>query len=212
MKICLLLGGIADRSATGLQRLTPMLEGVGYRVYPILYGWFFLRGLLWHPFHLPLARLITAFTRILQDCGQQVVCIAHSNGCALAAKASELGAYFEALVFVNAAAERNIRLGERTGLLINCHVPSDPALAVARVIAPLSPWAALDGSLGNAGVKAGADARMWDIDLTAFFGITGHGGFVAEENVARTGPWLVKSLAWATQPDVYKDATAYARR
>lgn len=198
MKIALLLPGLKDSQATGLLRLKPWLEVSGFRTYAVLYGYFLVRGFLWHLFNMPVARMLVFITQILSDLGHTVVCVAHSNGAAIAAKASQMGAAFHILVFVNGAVERDIKLGDRTGYLLNCRVATDPVLAVSRIIAPLTPWAGLDGSLGSAGVKADSDPRMWDANLTELFGIkASHGGFIAEDMVAVTGPWLVKAIKWA---------------
>lgn len=198
MKICILIPGLKDSRATGLLRLEPYLREAGYAVYPICYGWFMLRGFLWSAFNKPLARLVATFTRILADAGNEVVAIGHSNGATIAVEASRLGADFKTLVLINGAVERDIELGHRTGYVLNCRVGSDPVLAVSRIIAPLTPWAEFDGSLGSSGVKADSDPRMWDANLTEIFGIrASHGGFIAADMVAATGPWLVKSIRWA---------------
>jgi pimeloyl-ACP methyl ester carboxylesterase len=197
MRVVLLIHGLKDAKATGLLRLKEHLEAPGWTVRAVNYGWFFLRGFLWAPFNKPLARMLACFTELLSALGHEVICVAHSNGATIAAEASRLGAPFRVLVFIDGAVERNLRLGDRTGYLLNCRVPSDPVLAVSLLISPLSPWAELDGSLGNFGVKAGSDPRMWDIDLTREFGIHGHGGFLAPTMVSVTGPWLVKSIRWA---------------
>jgi pimeloyl-ACP methyl ester carboxylesterase len=203
MKLVLLLPGLKDPHATGLLRLKPWLEAAGYKTYALTYGMFLLRGFVWHLFNMPLARLVAIFTLILNELGHQVVFVAHSNGCAIAAKASEMGARFDLLVFINAATERNIRLGTNTGYLLNLRVPTDPVLNVSRLIAPVSPWAGLDGSLGNAGVKVNADPRMWDVNLTEVFGIKwSHAGAFSAENVERSGPWLVNAIRQYTQSTV----------
>ena len=197
MRVVLLLHGLKDAKATGLLRLRSYLEEAGWLVRPIQYGWFFLRGFLWAPFNKPLARMLACFCELITALGHEVVLVAHSNGATIAAEASRMGAPLKVLVLINGAVERDLKLGDKTGLLINCRVPSDPVLALSWVISPLTPWADFDASMGNAGVKKDSDPRMWDIDLTKQFGIKGHGGFMAADAVEQTGPWLVRAVKWA---------------
>ena len=197
MKIVLLLHGLKDPNANGLLRLKKYLEAAGYRTFALHYGWFMVRGFLWPLFNVPLSRLIVAFTEILHELGHQIILIGHSNGATVAAKASALGAYFDALVFIDGAVERDVKLGQNTGWLLNYRTPTDPVLNIARVIAPLTPWAGFDGSLGSSGVKPDSDPRMWDCNLTEELGIKfSHSGFMSEEIVDKSGPLLVKGLDW----------------
>lgn len=196
MKVILLIHGLKDSKATGLLRFRPYLEKEGWFVRPIFYGWFFLRGFVGALFNKPLARMLACFVELLDSLGHEVICIAHSNGATIAAMASQLGAPFKILFFVNGAVERDLKLGDKTGYLVNIRVPSDPILAISRIISPLTPWSEIDGSMGNAGVKADSDPRMWDIDATAIFNIKGHGGFMSGEKIEQTGPWLVQVIKW----------------
>ena len=203
MKICLLLAGLKDSKATGLLRLKPYFEERDYKVYPLSYGWFIIRGLLWHPFNVPLARLIAIFTRILHECGVKIVLVAHSNGATIAAKASHLGARFDVLVFIDGAVSRDVKLGDQTGYLLNMRTATDPVLQISRVIAPLTPWADFSGSLGSTGVKANSDPRMLDFNLTEIWGIKfSHAGFVSAERVEKTGPWLVDVVEYHLRTSV----------
>lgn len=196
MNIALLIHGLKDSRATGLLRLAPYLEGKGYRVYPITYGWFFLRGFLWAPFNKPLARLVATFTKILDDAGHEVVALAHSNGATIAVEASKLGAPFRVLTLINGAVERDAVIGDRTGFVLNLRVASDPVLALSRVIAPLTPWADFDGSLGSSGFKPMPSGgwKQNDFNLTEKFGIKGHSGFMSEDMIPITGPWLTDRI------------------
>lgn len=196
--VVFLLHGLKDKEATGLHRIVPYLEAASFKPFVLEYGWFMIRGFVWHIFNTPLARLLAGFSNLVSSLGYSIVCVAHSNGATIAAEASRLGARFDALVFVNGAVERQITLGEGTKILVNCRVPSDPVLAACWVISPVSPWSSLDGSMGNLGVKVNADPREWDVNLSHKFGIVAsHGGFFAADRVSETGPWLATLLKWA---------------
>jgi pimeloyl-ACP methyl ester carboxylesterase len=197
MRIVLLLAGLKDPKGTGLKRLTPFLEQRGWLVRHIPYGLFFLRGFLWSAFNKPLARMLACFTELLAVLGHEIVLVAHSNGATIAAEASKMGAHFHCLMFFNGATERNITLGPQTGYLINVCVPTDPLLNLSRIIAPLTPWAGLDGSLGSTGVKADSDPRMWNLNATEMWGIKRTHDTLAAENIAQVGPWVVEAVRWA---------------
>lgn len=200
MRVVLLLHGIKDLKATGLLRLRDDLEAAGWLVRSVHYGMFFLRGFLWGPFNKPLAYMLAGFTEILTALGNEVVLIAHSNGAAIAAKASECGACFKLLIFLNGACDRDIRLGPRTERFINYRMKTDPVLALAWIPGLIGhPWADINGSLGNAGLGKNLkdDDRAWQVDIEEQFGIRfQHGGMFSKENEARMGPEMVKAIKW----------------
>lgn len=176
-RIILMLHGIKDKSAAGPLRLRAGLESAGYIVRVANYGMFFLRGIIpiaWNLFNVPLARMVAGFVELLDSEGYEVTLVGHSNGGAIACKATEFGAPAYALVLIDAAVERGVKVGKQVKWILNFHNPGDALLYVSSVL-PLHPWG-LGGALG----LDREDPRVQNIDLTdrALFGtdIRGHGG------------------------------------
>jgi pimeloyl-ACP methyl ester carboxylesterase len=150
----------------------------------------------WKPVYLPLgrywiarvwlvnsllARVIVAFTKALAWAGCQVICVAHSNGAAIAAEASRRGAPFFVLAFISGAVDRRPKLGPATTYVLNYYTRSDWILKVARVFQ-------LDPDWGDAGEeKLEHDEIPYSNIPLANWLVTSHSGALQ--------PWAVGLIA-----------------
>ena len=194
-KIALIVHGIlSNDNDSGPARLEPYLQAAGFWTLRVPVGWgFLLRPITRNRIE---AGLIAAFTQLLANLGNEIVAIGHSNGARICALASEYGAPFQVLVFIDGAVDRNVKIGKQVGAVLNAHVPDDPVLTLAAVI-PFSPW----GDLGKVGFDPDSDPRLWNAnlgrgDLPGAEGIVlhGHNDFFRQENLPKLGPWLVRAI------------------
>jgi pimeloyl-ACP methyl ester carboxylesterase len=196
-KICLLVHGILSSAKdSGPAKLEPYFQQAGYWTLRIPVGWGFLV--------LPALRnrtegaFIAAFAILLHDLGNDVYAVGHSNGARICALASQYGAPFEVLAFIDAALDKEVKIGKQVGGVLNAHVPDDAVLAIAAMI-PFHPW----GSLGRSGFKPDSDPRCWNANLGSGnlpgakgIKLEGHSDFFKAGNIEKLGPWLVKTMEW----------------
>lgn len=114
------------------------------------------------------ARLLTAQVRP-GDIG-----VGHSNGCAILARATDLGAPFRELLFLHPALDRGARIDPHVERITVFHAPSEIPTLLARFI-PMHPW----GDMGRVGYR-GSDPRFVSINTETanehpVFGHTGEG-------------------------------------
>src|SRR3989304_798138 len=158
----LFVPGILSTGKTSIGKLIPYFERAGYLAE--------LVGVPWGFYFIPLltrrasARKVAARAKELADASYTVVAIGHSNGCAIIARATEIGAPLDALVFFNAALEQSVKIGKQVRFVLNGYVPSDPVLRIAAVI-PQPFW----GNLGRVNWKADAEPQKWGANLTKLF-------------------------------------------
>lgn len=149
-RAAILVHGILTDAAWshGIGLLAPELESRGYTVEIAAWnpgGWgFLLRPLLTRRSG---ASLLARWVNHLSKLGvSDIVGFGHSHGAQLLAKASCYGAPFRVLVFINAAADRDVKIGQQVDWVLNYHTRGDKILRIASML-PFHPW----GSLGKSG-------------------------------------------------------------
>jgi len=160
-KVVLLVHGIRvrDGARSGVAGLREYFEEAGWKVVVVSYGYFFLiRSRLCNG---PVAAVIACFVMLLDELGFAVVAVGHSNGAAILARASMLGAPFRVLAFVNAALDRTPKIGKQVRAVLNYHVRTDHILAIAAVL-PFNEW----GDLGRVGFPPDSYPALWNVDLS----------------------------------------------
>ena len=187
MNAALFVPGILSSGKTSIGKLIPYFERAGYLAE--------LVGVPWGFYIIPLltrrasARKVAARAKELADAGYTVVAVGHSNGCAIIARATEIGAPLDALVFFNAALEQSVRIGKQVRFVLNGYVPSDTVLKIAAVV-PQPFW----GNLGQANWKPNAAPAMWGANLTALFRARSHNDIWKDGREAMVGPWTIHAL------------------
>lgn len=199
-KIALLCHGILGDTKSGPNRLEPYFQRAGYWTLRIPAGWgFFVLPALKNR---TVAALIAAFAILLGNMGNEVVAVGHSNGARVLALASEYGAPFKVLVFISGAVDRDAKIGNQVGTVINCYVPGDRVLQIAGAI-PFHPW----GIAGQAGIRTDRKPNQWNADMGRgdLPGAEGvrlgdHSEFFERGKIEKLGPWLVNTVEYYRAP------------
>lgn len=100
--------------------------------------------------------------------------VGHSNGCAVLARAAEMGAPFDELIFLHPALDRRADIAPHVRRITVLHAPHEIPTLLARFI-PFHPW----GDMGRVGYR-GKDPRFVNINTETanehpVFGHTGEG-------------------------------------
>lgn len=137
---------VSDNGAGTIDKFAPLLKQRGYIVKNVDYGYNFLARV----------KLCNKnYARFLSEIAEpESLIIGHSNGCAIALLASQMGAPFSQMVFINPALNRNVKIGPEVHDVHVWHSPGDIAVKAASLI-PSSIW----GDMGAHGYT-GDDYRV----------------------------------------------------
>lgn len=151
-KIYLVHGfNVKDGGEGTLGALRPVLEGLGYEVVMVRYGWVFrLRVRLCNS---RLARVIGSMAE------QRSIAIGHSNGCELIHEALSYGAPFKKVLYFNPALDNDVDMSPQVDQFYVFYSDSDSATKWAKYI-PFDPW----GNMGNVGYK-GTSTNVTNFNL-----------------------------------------------
>lgn len=169
---------VTDGGAATTDQFAPLLRDVGYEPVQLDYGWTGLVGV--RLCNGKLARWLARLSR------PGDVVLAHSNGCAVAAKAVDYGAELSGLVFLNPALDRDWAPGPAVQWWHVYYNARDPWTAAARWL-PWHPW----GAMGHDGPSS-EDTRLMAVD-TGERGAWGHSPVL--EDFASWGPEVVGRIA-----------------
>lgn len=100
-------------------------------------------------------------TKLKKESAGELVGIGHSNGCAILAAASELGAPFDRLVFINPALDRSAAVGPSVKRVHVFHSPTDIPIYIAGLFLK-HPW----GRMGRDGART-PDPRFTNHNMLA---------------------------------------------
>ena len=157
-KIYLIHGfNVKDDGAATTGQIREMLEGQGYDVIEIKYGWWHRLRVRWC--NKGLAKAIASMTE------PGSYCIAHSNGGALAYLAAEEGAQWKKVVLVNPALDEKKALADHIQGVQVWYAPHDKWTGIAKWI-PNSVW----GAQGRKGYTGPEDPRYQQINEEAVLG------------------------------------------
>lgn len=194
-KVCLLVHGILSHdNDSGPAKLEKYFQAAGYWTLRVPVGWGFLvRPLLRNRIE---AGLIAAFSGLIHDLGNEVYAVGHSNGARICALASEYGAPFKVLTFIDGALDQDVKIGKQVGTVLNCYTPDDAVLKIAAVI-PFAPW----GDLGQKGFPPNSDPRCWNANLGSGelpgaegIVVKSHSGFFDDDKLPRLAAWLLATI------------------
>lgn len=177
--------------------LASFFEAEGFPVVKVDYGW---TG----PVRVRFVTIKEA-RRLAKSVRPGDVGIGHSNGCAVLARATELGAPFERLIFLNPALRRSYVPETQTLKQVNVlHASDDKAVVAGKWLRRLSPLRLVQretmwGEMGRTGYT-GSDPRVQNFLLNGMFddedGV-GHGGAYRWDRLNTTGHLM---LELATRP------------
>jgi pimeloyl-ACP methyl ester carboxylesterase len=138
---------VSDEGDRTIGRLQPYLDQAGLHVKRPRYGWLGLLGV----------RLLNRrFARLIADLAEPGdIVIAHSNGCAIAAEAADLGAPFGEMVLINPALDSDRQFPRQVGRVHVWHSPSDAPVWASKFI-PWHSW----GDMGAVGYRGPYDYRV----------------------------------------------------
>lgn len=174
---------VRDGGKATTDRLHPYLAGAGFEVVDEDYGWIGLLGV--RLFNGPLARGIADRAILNSNAGVKPVGIGHSNGCAILARAADLGAPFEALVLINPALDAERVIAPQVRQVHVYHSRHDAAVRTARWLR-WHEW----GDMGARGYQGPADARYKCFDCSDY--IEGHSAIF--DKLEAWGPAIVANL------------------
>lgn len=146
---CILLHGfnVSDEGAHTVGRLAPYFEAAGFEVKRPRYGWCGLLGVRF---------MNRRFARLIADLAEPGdVVVGHSNGCAIAADAADIGAPISQLVLINPALDADRRFAPQVQRVHVWHSPSDGPVTFAKFL----PWHAW-GDMGAVGYRGPFDPRV----------------------------------------------------
>lgn len=166
--LCPGIGRRDKKGETGIGALRPGLEKRGWTVVYLplgssWIGYFLFRVRLANK---PVAVVIAAVSKLLHFLGYTVVFVGHSNGAQIGLDASQLGAYFRVMVWINGAASRKPVLGPNTGWLMNYFNRSDWVLSLGQFLKPWDDVGRKDVSkkANIKGLRWGSfDTRQWGV-------------------------------------------------
>jgi hypothetical protein len=169
-KAILLVHGVATTAGearSGIGGFASAFATRGWTAQIWHWGWglFFLPWFRFDERAKKLAQIAWSFSQA----GYEVCGLGHSFGTNLLARASEFGAPFRVLIFLNSAAEDGIKIGRQVSYVLNYYLPSDPVLRIAGIVPH-----PLFGNLGRHPWRVGEEPRKWSVNL-AQFGAKGHG-------------------------------------
>lgn len=147
-RVILLHGfNVSDEGDRSIGRLQPYFERAGFSVKRPRYGWLGLLGV----------RILNGrFSRLIADLAEPGdVVVGHSNGCAIATQAADLGAPFRILILLNPALDRDHQFARQLEEIHVWHSPSDSPVALARFL-PWHSW----GDMGAVGYRGKFDPRV----------------------------------------------------
>lgn len=184
MKTAYLLHGfnVSDKGRSTTDALIPYLTDFGYDVAELDYGWTGRIGT--RLCNEKIARMIAKMA--LTDS----LVVGHSNGCAIAALASQYGARFEKMLLINPALNRGIKFGDYPEEIHVWHSPSDWIVRVANFI-PHSIW----GDMGATGY-VGWDTRVMNYDKENDFEMVSnsHSDVFEDDKLAYFAPRMLEAL------------------
>lgn len=181
---CWLLHGFNVRDPMrSVGKLIPYLEQEDIEPRLWRYGW---TGLLMVRF------FDKRFARMLADSiepGDFV--IAHSNGCAIAHLAAQMGAPIERMAYINPALDEDALLPKQVQRLDVWHVPSELPTRLSRLLL-FHPW----GKMGAVGYRGRYDHRITNHDMQHSFpsSVTSHSGVFQQPQLRFFAPRIVQRL------------------
>jgi len=184
MRVILLHGfNVSDEGERTVGRLQPYFEQAGYVVRRPRYGWLGLLGV---------RVLNKRFARLLADLAEPGdVVVGHSNGCAIAVEAADLGAPFSQLVLINPALDSDRVFAPQIQRVHIWYSPSDTPVAFARLL----PWHAW-GDMGAVGYRGPYDPRVSSYNKENGYAISssGHSDVFEPNKLKFFAPAILKSL------------------
>jgi len=144
---------VKDSGKKTTDKLAPFLQSAGYRVVELDYFWTGLMGV--RLCNKKIANVIAQMSHLAEG---KVFAFGHSNGCAILQAASQFGAQFHQLVFINPALNRKAIVGRNVQYIHVWHSPSDRAVSISKFL-PKHIW----GNMGAVGYQ-GPDPRFFNYD------------------------------------------------
>lgn len=149
-RVILLHGfNVFDGGKRTVGKLRPYFEAAGFRVKQPPYGWVGLLGLRYAN-----AKVTPVIAEMIEP---DDIVVGHSNGCAIAAAALDLGAPFSQMVLINPALDRDhpFSITKELRAIHVWHSPSDSPVKWAKLL-PGHAW----GDMGAVGYEGRRDPRV----------------------------------------------------
>lgn len=182
---------VRDEGERTVGRLAPYFERSGFAVKRPRYGW---RGLLG-------VRLLNeTFATIIADMAEPGdIVVGHSNGCAIAAQAADIGAPFGQMVLINPALDSDRRFPRHVGRIHVWHSPSDSPVSLAKLL----PWHAW-GDMGAVGYRGPYDPRVTSYNKENGYEVSsgGHSDVFSAEKIKFFAPLIVGAVLKAATPQI----------
>lgn len=159
---------VSDGGKETIATLEPYLRD--YNLQSANYGHFGLLGV--RMYNKSIAKMLTGMV-VPGSIG-----IGHSNGCAILARACDLGAPIKKLILINPALDRDWKFCDSLEEIIVLHNIHDHVVTKSKWLFN-HPW----GELGRTGYE-GDDPRVINVETYAEYGVEGHSGFFEK-------PWCI---------------------
>lgn len=187
--VTLVHGAFDHNGVLTTDKLRPYLETEGWTVEEFDTGFTGLLGVRFLN-HYRAMQLEIKATKLKKESAGELVGIGHSNGCAILAAASELGAPFDRLVFLNPALDRDAAVGPSVRRVDVFHSPSDIPIYIAGLFLK-HPW----GRMGRNG-SDGSDPRFVNHNMLADYPVKvkGHLDIFKQEKLAFYGQIIASLL------------------
>lgn len=174
---------VKDEGARSVSKLAKYFEEAGYQPKLFRYGWTGLLGVRFFD---------KRFAQLLKDAaetGDYVV--GHSNGCCIAHLATQMGAPFTRMVYINPALNRDAPLAKQVGYLDVWHSPSDQPVKWSRLL-PFHRW----GDMGAVGYCGKYDPRIRNFDKEHNFKISSstHSDIFEPHKLSFFAPLIINCL------------------
>ena len=177
---------ISNKGRTTTDKLRPYLERIGLRVREMDYGWLGLLGV-----RLMNGRLAK---RLAAHIAPGDIGVGHSNGCAILARAADMGAAFSGLVFLNPALDADRDIAPAVQWIHVYYNKGDEATRLSAFLLAHQ-W----GDMGLVGY-CGDDPRVRNYDCS--MSLSGHSAIFSK--LATWGPVIADNirLEWMIPPAV----------
>ncbi len=191
IKVAILVHGfnVRDKGEKTIDKLKPFLIEEGYYIIEFDYDWTgVLRVRLYNN---SLAMAICSVSKHFSDCW--VVAFGHSNGCSIIHKAAHKGAFFNEVVYINPALDKDAPLASQIKTAHVWHSISDKPVRIARWFIKHS-W----GEMGATGY-VGNDKRYKNYDkengLRFIISSNSHSDIFETEKINYFAPLILNELS-----------------